>query len=155
MNHVAVTHEGVPSPVWRKSCVGFCLKILKDLGKTNWEVSLVFCDDNFIRDLNRRYRHLDHSTDVLTFPQAEGETPPATRPGEDDRFMAGDVVISLDRLRANSKNYGVSENEELKRLLVHGLLHLTGQDHPSDSPDEPMLMEQERLLKKLNKERII
>ncbi len=155
MNRVAVTYQGVTPPSWTRACVRFCLKILKALAKDRWDVSLLLCHDEFIHGLNARYRHIDRPTDVLTFPQAEGELPPGNFPDGNARFTAGDVVVSLDRLRANCQNYGVSEDEELKRLLVHGFLHLAGQDHHTDHEEEPMLVEQERLLAALQKERII
>jgi probable rRNA maturation factor len=154
MNRVSVSCEGVHKPAWAAACVRFVKKVLSLLGKDRWDVSLLLCNDPFIHDLNARYRHKDRPTDVLTFAQAEGEQPPPASSGP-ERFTAGDVVISLDSLRANCQNYGTSEGDELKRLLVHGVLHLAGRDHPTDAPDEPMLVEQERLLETLNKERII
>jgi probable rRNA maturation factor len=153
MNHVSLTCEGVRKPPWADRCLRVCRKILAALGKERWDVSLLLCNDAFIRDLNARYRRKNRPTDVLTFAQAEGDGP--RNKGDDGRFTAGDVVISLDSLRANCQNYGTSRDDELKRLLVHGMLHLAGRDHPTDNEDEPMLIEQERLLARLKKERII
>ena len=104
---------------------------------------MLFCDDNFIRDLNREYRGIDNPTDVLSFESGD------FYPGEDGKewFNAGDIVISVDTLKENSKEFLVDENEELKRLLVHGLLHLSGMDHKDNSPEQEMLVFQEELLK--------
>ena len=108
----------------------------------NWDISLLFCDDAFIQNLNKQYRDIDSPTDVLSFEQGDeyfddaGET----------RFMAGDIVISLDSLRFNAEEFNVEINEELKRLIVHGILHLNGMDHSDNSPEQEMLKFQEELL---------
>jgi probable rRNA maturation factor len=154
MNRVTLACEGVRAPAWTDGCLRFCRRVLGLLGKDRWDASLLLCNDAFIRDLNARSRKLDRPTDVLTFSQAEGEALPAGR-NDRGRFTAGDVVISLDSLRSNSQNYGVTEEEELKRLLVHGFLHLAGRDHPTDQPLEPMLVEQEKLLALLAGARIM
>ena len=61
-------------------------------------------------------------------------------------FTAGDIVISLDSLKKNCSDFEVSEDEELKRLLIHGILHLAGYDHSDNSPEQEMLKLQERIL---------
>ena len=120
----------------------FISEVLKDLNLKNWDISLLFCDDAFIQNLNKQYRDIDSPTDVLSFEQGDeyfdeaGET----------RFMAGDIVISLDSLRFNAEEFNVDINEELKRLIVHGILHLNGMDHSDNSPEQEMLKFQEELL---------
>ena len=120
----------------------FISEVLKDLNLKNWDISLLFCDDAFIHNLNKQYRDIDSPTDVLSFEQGDeyfdeaGET----------RFMAGDIVISLDSLRSNAEEFNVDINEELKRLIVHGILHLNGMDHSDNSPEQEMLKFQEELL---------
>jgi probable rRNA maturation factor len=69
--------------------------------------------------------------------------------------MAGDIVISIKNLQENSKYFKVSEDEELRRLLVHGILHLAGEDHESNSPEEAMLRRQEEILARLGGESIL
>ena len=120
----------------------FISEVLNDLNLKNWDISLLFCDDAFIQNLNKQYRDIDSPTDVLSFEQGDeyfdeaGET----------RFMAGDIVISLDSLRFNAEDFNVEINEELKRLIVHGILHLNGMDHSDNSPEQEMLKFQEELL---------
>lgn len=120
----------------------FISEVLNDLNLKNWDISLLFCDDAFIQNLNRQYRDIDSPTDVLSFEQGDeyfdeaGET----------RFMAGDIVISLDSLSFNAEEFNVDINEELKRLIVHGILHLNGMDHSDNSPEQEMLKFQEELL---------
>ena len=120
----------------------FISEVLNELNLKNWDISLLFCDDAFIQNLNKQYRDIDSPTDVLSFEQGDeyfdeaGET----------RFMAGDIVISLDSLRFNAEEFNVEINEELKRLIVHGILHLSGMDHSDNSPEQEMLKFQEELL---------
>ena len=122
----------------------FISEVLNELNLKNWDISLLFCDDAFIKNLNKQYRDIDSPTDVLSFEQGDeyfddaGET----------RFMAGDIVISLDSLYFNAEEFNVEINEELKRLIVHGILHLNGMDHSDNSPEQEMLKFQEELLMK-------
>lgn len=88
------------------------------------EVSLLFTDDAEIQELNGHYRGKDMPTDVLSFSQLEGELPPGVAPS-----ALGDVVISLETAARQALELNVSEEEELLRLLVHGILHLFGYDH--------------------------
>ena len=92
--------------------------------------------------VNREYRDIDGPTDVLSFEQGDEYL-------DDDGkkwFMAGDILISLDTLAFNAKEFDVSADEELKRLVIHGVLHLDGMDHETNDPGEPMLVRQEEIL---------
>ena len=103
----------------------------------------MFCSDAYIKNLNKQYRNIDGPTDVLSFEQGE------TYIDEDgsNRFNSGDIVISLDSLKFNAEEFEVGLNEELKRLLIHGILHLKGMDHSDNSPDQEMLRFQEALVR--------
>ncbi|MDY5931808.1 MAG: rRNA maturation RNase YbeY [Candidatus Ornithospirochaeta sp.] len=119
--------------------------ILGYLGEDG-DFSLHFITDEEIRDLNREYRGMDNPTDILTFAINDGEEFPMP---EEEKEL-GDVFISLDSMRRNAESFGVDEDEELKRLLVHGILHLEGYDHSSnDFASEPMLIRQEKIMKEL------
>jgi probable rRNA maturation factor len=61
-------------------------------------------------------------------------------------FLAGDIVISLPALARNAGEFSVSQDEEMRRLIIHGILHLSGLDHADNDPAQPMLQEQERIL---------
>lgn len=89
------------------------------------EIAVVLTDDAVIHDINRRYRKKDSPTDVISFAYAERPLPTGGKGGE----VFGDVFISLDRCRAQAREYGVGFQDELARLLAHGLLHLAGYDH--------------------------
>ncbi len=121
-------------------------KILSYLNETG-DFSLHFVSDEEIRNLNRDYRGIDDPTDILTFAINDGEEFPQF--DEEEREL-GDVFISIESMNRNAASLGVDENEELRRLLVHGILHLRGMDHgTNDFSTEPMLIEQERIMKEL------
>ena len=118
------------------------------LERLRWpvEVSVLLCDGAAMRGLNRRYRGVDAPTDVLSFGQLEGAAPPGAG-GAAAQAAAGDVVIAVDVAARQAAARGEAPERELRRLLLHGVLHLRGMDH-ADPPaeDEPMLSLQEQLL---------
>lgn len=125
MNSVAVAVSGVAAPPWRAGLARRCRRVLAAAGIDGWDLSVLLCSDDVIRELNARYRGKDRATDVLSFSQAEGvriEAPGRTHP-------AGDVVISVETLRRGAAERGAREDVELERLVVHGILHLAGMDH--------------------------
>ncbi|MDR2313975.1 MAG: rRNA maturation RNase YbeY [Spirochaetaceae bacterium] len=140
MNRVEIAFEGKTQP-WRKRAESFITKILDRLGKRNWNLSVLFCGSPTIRSLNARYRRRDESTDVLSFSLGESCG---------SRFFPGDIVISLETLKENAEYFAVPQDEELRRLLIHGILHLEGMDHAGNEPGEPMLVLQERLLEEFS-----
>ena len=104
-----------------------------------------------IQQLNSQYRNIDSPTDILSFENGSKYTD-----DEGEWLQAGDIAISLDTLPKNAEYFGVSENEELKRLLIHGVLHLNGYDHgeehiePDKEPTDEMLVLQEKILHELD-----
>ncbi len=111
------------------------------LGYPDAELSVGLTGDPEIHALNRDWRHKDRATDVLSFPQLEGEAP---RSG---RSVLGDVVISMDTAAAQAHRAGRSLEEEVRWLLVHGILHLLGHDHVHGGPQARRMRQEElRLL---------
>ncbi len=108
------------------------------------ELSCSFVSDEDMRLLNSQWRGKDEPTDILSFVQEDGDDIPGVQEG--GLRMLGDLIISPESLKRNSEYFTVSEDEELHRLLVHGVLHLLGGDHETNEPDEPMLKRQEELL---------
>ena len=89
------------------------------------DVSIIFCSDNYLLDINRRYLQHDYFTDIITFDYCDG------------KVLSGDLFISLDTVRENAVAYGTSFEDELNRVMVHGLLHLIGyDDHTSREQKE-------------------
>ena len=141
MNRVFFSAEEVPLPQWTQAAGNYAKSVMNKLDLKNWDLSVLFCNNSYIKSLNATYRNKDEATDVLSF--SLGEKSPS------GRYMAGDLVISLDALKENARFFSVSEDEELKRLLVHGILHLSGCDHSGNEGDEPMLKTQEEILEHL------
>jgi probable rRNA maturation factor len=151
VNRVETSAGEVPLPAWAGAAEKFILKILDEIGRDGWDVSLLFCNDAYIRGLNARYRQRDEPTDILSFPMGE------TLAGEDGepRYLSGDMAISLETWAENARFFGIAPDEELRRLLIHGILHLDGMDHRTNGETEPMLLLQEKILGALSGERIL
>lgn len=112
------------------------------MGRSEAELSILITDDEEIRSLNRTYRATDRSTDVLSFSQLEGKGP-MTVPQ-----LLGDVVISWETAQRQALELEHSVLKEMKRLLVHGTLHLLGFEHETtDEAAGAMREEEEKYLK--------
>jgi probable rRNA maturation factor len=103
--------------------------VLREMGlPSGTELSLSFINDAEMRELNRVWRKIDRATDVLSFPQDGGP----------DYTILGDIVISIDTAERQSVRYGSTLHDELKKLIVHGVLHLLGYDHKKKREKEIM-----------------
>ena len=156
-NRVFVSvQEKMDEPVWLCKVEPFVQKALKRIGYDGEELSLLFCDDAFIQELNKNYRQIDSATDVISFENGD-----EYEDEEGTWFCAGDIIISVETLPKNAAYFEVDENSELKRLLVHGLLHLNGMDHGDEhiekgvAPEGEMLVLQEQILEELKDEILI
>ena len=152
-NRVLVSiQDKLNEPSWFSKIEDFELKILDKLGFKGEEISILFCNNEFIQQLNKNYRDIDSPTDILSFENGEKYI---DEEGV-EWLSAGDMIISIEMLPENAKYFEVSENEELKRLLIHGTLHLNGMDHGDEHIDknsessDPMLIKQENLLKEFS-----
>jgi len=156
MNRVSVGAGDEPLPDWSGGLRAFAGKVLERLGRDGVELSVLICGDETIAALNSRFRGKDGPTDVLSFSQGEGESfPPEPAPKRRAVRHLGDVAISLDTLAENAAAFGVDRDEELRRLLIHGILHLDGMDHRTNDSAEPMLRLQEQILEELADLRIL
>jgi probable rRNA maturation factor len=107
-------------------------KVLGSLDCNEHEISILFVGDQGIRELNHQFRGMDRPTDVLSFPQILGDDVPGA-------LLLGDVAISLETAHRQAEEHGLSLEEELTLLLIHGTLHLLGYDHEiSDREEERM-----------------
>lgn len=114
-------------------------RALEVLGLNRAELSIVLVSDAQIRRLNKLYRNKDKPTDVLSFPICEKV---------EDWLILGDIVISVDTAKRQAQELGYSLEEELKRLLVHGLVHLLGYDHELGGEEEKKFFELEEFVLK-------
>ena len=114
---VSYFNEDISFPFKEKRFTSRWLKIVAESeGKRLGEVSVIFCSDKYILDINIKYLQHDYYTDIITFDYCEGSR------------LSGDLFISIDSVRENASFYGVEFADELNRVIVHGLLHLIGYD---------------------------
>lgn len=90
------------------------------------DINIIFCSDNYILDINLRYLQHDYFTDIITFDYCEGDR------------LSGDLFISVDSVMENSVFYKTEFEEELHRVIVHGLLHLIGYDDHTEEDQKIM-----------------
>lgn len=135
-----------PPSLNRPAVTGLLRVALKTAGhRQPAALSVSLVSDREIRRLNRRYRGQDKSTDVLSF--GYGSDLPATVRGQAARQL-GEIVISLDTVRRQAKASGRRVGDELALLIVHGLLHLIGQDHDTPAKERRMFALQQDILTK-------
>ncbi len=126
-----------------------CNTALKYEGFTDKaEINVTLVNDAEIKDLNREFRDIDNSTDVLSFPLGEDGVYDINP--ETDALMLGDIVISLEHAVSQAELYGHSIDRELAFLTVHSMLHLLGYDHVNNENEEKeMFARQEEILIKM------
>ncbi len=129
MNHVNFFFEGtgvfdIPESIINEQVI----KILSDHSKTCGEIVVIFCNDEYLLELNRRYLQHDYYTDIITFNYSEG------------KHIVGDLFISVERVMENAAGFDVSFLCELARVIFHGVLHLIGYD--DNTNDEKAIMRQ-------------
>lgn len=114
---ISYFQEQIKAPKLEKRKVNRWLKELAAMhDRKMGEIAYIFCDDEKILEVNKTYLQHDYYTDIITFDYCEGKQ------------LNGDIFISLDTVASNAETYKVSFDDELRRVLAHGLLHLCGQD---------------------------
>ena len=116
--------------------------------KANALVSLALIDDEKIQEINKQYRNIDKSTDVISFAFLDNNKNRDKILKSKKDVVLGDIYISIDHALSQSKAYGHSEKREFSFLFVHGLLHLLGYDHIKKEDEEIMFPLQEEILSK-------
>ncbi len=107
----------------------------------NAEFSIIFVDNEKIKEINRQYRGIDKVTDVISFALEDDRTFPIT-----DIRMLGDIFVSVDKMKTQAQEYGTGEKRECAFLIIHGLLHLLGYDHMTKDEEKIMFKRQEEIL---------
>ncbi len=103
-------------------------------GKKVGQISYIFCSDQKILEINNQYLNHDYFTDIITFDYTAKST------------ISGDIFISLDTVRNNANELGISFNNELLRIMIHGILHLCGQDDRSPEQRAEMTQKENNAL---------
>ena len=104
---------------------------LKDVGEINY----IFCDDNYLLEINRQYLDHDTLTDIISFDYSERNV------------LQGDIFISVERVTENAIDFGAPFGEELKRVMAHGVLHYCGYKDKSESDEQLMRQKEEEKMK--------
>lgn len=122
----------------RRDLKNFILEIFKSERKQVGEIDFIFCNDEYLLQINRQFLNHDFYTDIITFPLHKESEP-----------IKADIFISIERLKENSKNLKLSFNEELVRVIIHGVLHLCGFKDKSKIEILDMRSSEDKYLKKL------
>lgn len=110
-------------------------------GRRVGEIAYIFCNDDKILEVNRQYLQHDYYTDIITFDYCEGDV------------LSGDLFISLDTVRSNAELFGRPYDEELHRVIIHGILHLCGINDKGPGEREIMEAAEDKALALLNETR--
>ena len=125
---ITYSAEGVKMPDIKKRDTNKWIRaVAATYGRKVGEIGYLFCDDEKILEVNREYLQHDYYTDIITFDYDEGDV------------INGDLVISLDTVRTNAEKFGKAYDEELHRVIIHGILHLCGIN--DKGPGEREIME--------------
>ena len=132
---ITYSSENVSFPkIKRRETTAWIRRVAATYGKRVGEVGYLFCDDEKILEVNREYLQHDYYTDIITFDYCEGD------------MLNGDLVISLDTVRSNALLFGKAYDEELHRVIIHGILHLCGQNDKGPGEREQMEAAENRAL---------
>ena len=132
--------ENIPFPkIKRRETTAWIRRVAATYGKRVGDVGYLFCDDEHILQVNREYLGHDYYTDIITFDYCE------------DDVVNGDLVISLDTVRSNATLFGKDYEEELHRVIIHGILHLCGINDKGPGEREMMEAAENRALALLGK----
>ena len=109
--------EDIKMPSLKKTNVTRWIKdIATGYNKKTGDIAFIFCTDERILEVNKQYLEHDYYTDIITFDYTEGDS------------ISGDIFISIDTVKSNAEEFGATFENELHRIIIHGILHLCGQD---------------------------
>ena len=129
--------DGVKMPPIRRRNISAWIKaVAATYGKRVGDIGYIFCNDDKILEVNRQYLQHDYYTDIITFDYCDDTLLTGTK-----NTIAGDLFISLDTIRTNAEQQGTTYDEELHRVIIHGILHLCGIN--DKGPGEREIMERE------------
>ena len=133
---ITYSTENVKFPnIKRRETTAWIRRVAATYGKKVGEVGYLFCDDEHILEVNHEYLQHDYYTDIITFDYCE------------DDVLNGDIVISLDTVRSNAELFGKPYEEELHRVIIHGILHLCGINDKGPGEREQMEAAEDKALK--------
>lgn len=109
-------------------------KVLENSGLKSGDINYIFCSDSYLLEINKQFLDHDYFTDIITFPV------------DDDRKgrISSDMYLSIERIEDNAKNLGLSFDNELLRVMIHGILHLLGYEDKSIPGEKDMRNQEDR-----------
>jgi len=122
-----------------RECTAWIKKVASGHGKKVGEIAYIFCSDEKILETNRQYLSHDYYTDIITFDYSEGDT------------ISGDIFISVDTVKSNAEGLGIAFDDELSRILIHGILHLCGFKDKKPADKAEMTRQEDAALELLKK----
>ena len=128
--------EDVKMPVIKKrETTDWIRRVASGYGKKCGDIAYIFCSDEKILEVNKAYLQHDYYTDVITFDYTEGDK------------ISGDIFISVDTVRSNAEQFGTDYDEELHRIVIHGVLHLCGINDKGPGEREMMTRHENEAMK--------
>lgn len=110
-------------------------KVIESENKKEGEINYIFCDDEYLLEINQQYLDHDTLTDIISFDYSVGNE------------LHGDIFISIERVRENAEDFSVSFDDELKRVMIHGVLHYCGYKDKSESDEQIMRNKEDEKIK--------
>jgi probable rRNA maturation factor len=127
--------EGVSNPVKNKTILKNWIKqVVGTEGKKPGDINIIFCDDEYLLSINKQYLEHDYYTDIITF-------------NYNNEKVNGDLFISLDRVGDNAEKNNVPRETELRRVMIHGVLHLLGYNDKSEKEEAAIRKKENECLK--------
>lgn len=114
------------------------------------EISVSIVDNEEIQQINQQFRNINRPTDVLSFPQLTFEENEKMQTNEKGEVLLGDIILSIEKAKSQSEEYGHPLKREIAFLTVHSMLHLLGYDHMTEEEEKEMFKKQTKILEKMN-----
>ena len=114
---------------------GWIKRIIQSENRKLGEISYIFCEDDYLLKINKEYLNHDTYTDIISFDNSVG------------RILNGDIFISTERVAENAKDFDVSFDEELRRVMAHGILHFCGMSDKTEEEEKEMRRKEDEKMK--------
>jgi len=118
----------------KRKITNWIKQVAKEHSKKTGDISYIFCSDEYILDINKEYLNHDYYTDIITFDYSE------------DKIISGDIFISIDTVKSNAEKFNTIYEEELRRVIIHGILHLCGINDKTEQQQSQMTEEENKAL---------
>ncbi len=139
MYFISYDNQGVELPVFdQEEIEKWIISVVRNYDKEVGELNYIFCSDNYLLKINKEYLNHNYFTDIITFDYSVGD------------MVSGDLFISLDTVRDNAETYKCTFDNELYRVIIHGVLHLIGFNDKTDAQQEEMTAKENEALSMLS-----